>query len=159
MFTESSTRTGSDEADRGRNKPFAQQALSGRAFTLDSPSIGSIEPFPFGSFAGSVLGEMQFDFHRIVQQSDDLNDLVIRQPIENDVPRSLDQTIRYGGALTGVEQMEASKPWCNFISNAAADPVGSGRDIFQRSEDQILVSLPGGNTELCVGVSQDVHDV
>lgn len=64
--------------------------------------------FPFGPFAGSVLGEMQPGLHCVVQYPDDLDDLVPCQPIEDDMAWALDHAICSGSSFSGVDQVKAS---------------------------------------------------
>lgn len=137
-----------------RSKPFRVGLLP-----LSSLPLAFAEPFPFGPFAGSFFGEVKSGFRSLVHQANDLDGLVIGKLIKNNVLRFLDNTFRVGRALAGVEQMKASQAWCNLIAKTAANAVGDCADILQSRENQVLVALPAGDTELCLVMAQDVHDI
>lgn len=103
------------------------------------------------------MGQVSIQIHGVVKHANHLEDLVCRNPVEDEVPGADD--LADLGHRAAIDEMDAAQAWLLFFAAEAAEPQWVCRNCFQRCADERLVTSAHGIAEAVVGEAQDIDDV
>lgn len=112
-----------------------------------------------GLFVPELLWQVSRDFHRVVQNSTNLDKIMPIDAVQNQMSWSRNGALYRSGVLLAVAKMVGAHVVPEFGPAGAASAIGIGGNVAQTGNEECLVARPRDGAEFFLGIGENSQNV